>query len=76
MNKGTKTTIVGALLALMIIAVIALKYFGKLGEGLSEVFIAITGLLTALGLFYAKDSDKTHTQDRSTDQPNPNHEEK
>ena len=75
MKKGTKTTIVGILLAIVIISVIVLKYFGKLGENLSETLIAITGLLTALGFFYAKDSTASHTHDR-VDNPNPNHEEK
>ena len=54
MKKGTKTTIVGILLAIVIISVIVLKYFGKLGENLSETLIAITGLLTALGFFMLK----------------------
>ena len=75
MKKGRKTTIVGVVLAIFIVAAIILKYMGKLGENLSEYFMGITGLITAVGLYLSKDSTASHTHDR-VDNPNPNHEEK
>ena len=62
-DKGKKTTIIGIILLIIIIAVFVLKYMGKLDEGVSEVMISLTGLLTAVGFLLTKDSDKSHTQE-------------
>ena len=67
-NKGKKTTVIGIILLIVIIGVFILKYMGKLGEGVSDVLISLSGLLTAVGFLLTKDFDKSHTQNNEEEE--------
>jgi len=57
-DKGKKTTLAGVAIFIVVASLIVLMAMDKLDSQLGGIITSITGLVTAIGLWYAKDSDK------------------